>query len=428
MSLQALKPDLRERGVVRLVQIVNHFLFQCVSAKVPVVRTLFYYLMGTLIGVALVALFFNLNPNGLQALKAQGVKAVAVADRNAESGDEAVTRSRRNAITRSVGEASPAVVGINVIAVREYRYRSPFYLDPFFRQMFPDQVYRKHVENLGSGFIISPDGYVLTNQHVVEEATKVVVTKTSGEKFDADIIGADRDNDLALLKINGQNLPYIRFGNSDEVIIGEWAIAIGNPFGLFSIHSQPTVTVGVVSAVDRDFERNEEGRLYQDMIQTDAAINRGNSGGPLINSIGELIGMNTMIFTEGGGSIGLGFAIPSNKLKTLVEELKVSGSIDRDFWTGLHVQDLNRVIAMSLRLPDLKGVVITDIDPGSPSQKAGLEPTDVIVSVNGKAVSNTAEIDQVLKNIDLRVGDKIRLTVLRGGKKIESTVKLEKKG
>ena len=151
---------------------------------------------------------------------------------------------------------------------------------------------------------------------------------------------------------------------------------------MFSIHSQPTVTVGVISAIDRDFERNSDGHLYQDMIQTDASINRGNSGGPLVNSLGELIGMNTIIFTEGGGSIGLGFAIPANKLETIFQDLLQRGSIERDFWIGAKVENVNRLIALSLRLPELRGVVITDVDTRSPAAKAGLEPTDVIFSFN----------------------------------------------
>jgi len=272
-----------------------------------------------------------LPEQGEALLSDQSKNSFAVND-SRDDPDEQISNSRRNAITRAIKIVSPAVVGINVISVREYRYRSPFYSDPFFRQFFPDQVYRKKVENLGSGFLISSDGYVLTNEHVVHSATQVIVTTTDGEKHDAEIIGFDFDSDVALLKINSNDMDYIPFGNSDQIIIGEWAIAIGNPFGLFSINAQPTVTVGVISAVDRDFERNAEGRLYQDMIQTDAAINRGNSGGPLVNSKGKLIGMNTMIFTEGGGgSIGLGFTIPANKLHQIYTDLRDRGSIDRDF-------------------------------------------------------------------------------------------------
>ncbi len=335
--------------------------------------------------------------------------------------------SRRNAITRAVEMVSPAVVGINVISVREYRARHPFADDPFFGQFFPDQIYRQKVENLGSGFIISPDGYVLTNEHVVHGASQIIVTLTSGEKFDAKIVGFDYDSDVALLKIEGKGLPYIRFGNSDDDIIGEWAIALGNPFGLFSIHSQPSVSVGVISAVDRDFSRNSDGRLYQDMVQTDAAINRGNSGGPLVNAAGELIGMATMIFTESGGSIGLGFAIPSNKLKRIYEDLKGRGEIDRDFWVGIQFQDVTRVIALSLRLPELKGAVITDVEPNSPADKAGLEPADVILEVNGTPVEEAVDLRTFFRNNDLRVGDTLKMTVFKNGKKETVKVRLEKR-
>ncbi len=367
-------------------------------------------------------------PEQGEALLSDDQQVSLVADDGKDKLNEQISNSRRNAITQAIKHASPAVVGINVISVREYRYRSPFYNDPFFQQFFPDQVYRKKVENLGSGFLISPDGYVLTNEHVVHAATQVIVTTSDGEKHDAEIVGFDFDSDVALLKIEGSKLDYIPFADSDQIIIGEWAIAIGNPFGLFSINAKPTVTVGVVSAIDRDFERNQDGRLYQDMIQTDAAINRGNSGGPLVNSEGKLIGMNTMIFTEGGGgSIGLGFTIPANKLHQIYTGLRDRGSIDRDFWIGLEVQNVNRLIAMSLRLPEVRGVVITDVEKSSPAGKGGLEPTDIILGVNGKRVDNSDQIEQHLRNTDLRVGDKVEFSVFRDGKMEKVMIKLEKR-
>lgn len=375
-------------------------------------RYILHYILGTIIGVGIVFGIFYLSPRESQALLTEE-SSVAAASETLDRSNDQITNSRQNAITRAVRDVAPAVVGINVTQVREYRYRSPFYNDPFFRHFFPDQIYRKAVENLGSGFLISPDGYVLTNEHVVREATQIVVTMTNEQKYDAQIIGFDFDNDVALLKIEPGNLPFIPFGNSDEAIIGEWAIAIGNPFGLFAIHSQPTVTVGVVSATNRDFNRNDEGQLYQDMIQTDASINRGNSGGPLVNSLGELIGMNTMIFTEGGGSIGLGFAIPANHLKKIVTELKNRGSIDRDFWIGAVAQNVNQVIALSLRLPEIKGVIVTDVEPKSPAEKAGLEPTDVIIELNQRPVNNMHDIEQYLRNTDLRVGDTLDMKIIR---------------
>jgi len=338
-----------------------------------------------------------------------------------------ISNSRQNAITTAVREVSPAVVGINVTAIREYRVRDPFYNDPFFRGLFPERIYREKVQNLGSGFVISPDGYILTNEHVVHHATQIIVTMTDGERYEAEIIGFDYDSDVALLKIGGNGFPFIPFGDSDDILIGEWAIAVGNPFGLFAIHSQPTVTVGVVSAINRDFSRNRDGRLYLDMVQTDASINRGNSGGPLVNSEGDLIGMNTMIFTETGGSIGLGFAIPSNTLKRLIDDLKGRGEIDRNFWIGLSIQNVNRLVAMSLRLPEISGVIVTEVEKGSPAEKAGLEATDVIVGMYGRKINTNRDIQQIMSNSDLRVGDLIDLEVIRGGKVEKVKLELGKK-
>ncbi|RMG66127.1 MAG: 2-alkenal reductase, partial [Calditrichaeota bacterium] len=215
--------------------------------------------------------------------------------------NDALSGSRQNAITRAVARVSPAVVGITVLQVRRYVQRSPFGDDPLFQFLFPelrDRVIEQPVESLGSGFLITADGYLLTNEHVVENAEKVVVTMTDGSKHNATVVGTDRVTDIALLKIEGNDFPYIPMGNSDEILVGEWVIALGNPFGLFNINDKPTVTVGVVSSVDVDWGRDSQsGRLYLDMIQTDAAINRGNSGGPLVNALGEVIGMNTFIFT-----------------------------------------------------------------------------------------------------------------------------------
>ncbi len=391
-------------------------------------KTFYYYLLGTVCGVLIV---FGFDLAGYRIVQKSALAAnqsvrVVTAANVQDIGD--VGTSCQNAITRAVAEVSPAVVGVNVISVREVIARHPFSEDPFMRQFFPDQIYRQKVEELGSGFIISPDGYVMTNEHVIHSATQIVVTATTGEKYDAKIVGFDYDSDVALLKIDGKNLPCITFGNSDAVITGEWAIAIGNPLGLFSIHSEPTVTVGVVSATKRDFDRNQEGRLYQNMIQTDAAINRGNSGGPLVDAKGDLIGMNTMIFTEnGGGSIGLGFAIPSNKVKELVDQIRTRGTVDRDFWIGLQVQDVNRLIAVSLRLPEARGVVVTDVDEGSPAAKAGIEAPDVILAIDGHKMDRASDLQAFLRNSDLRVGDKLKLALFRNGHEINAVMKLEKK-
>jgi serine protease Do len=338
---------------------------------------------------------------------------------------EQINQSRRNAITEAIKKVEPAIVGINVTQVREYRTRNPLWDDPFFRELFPSRIFRKNVENLGSGFLISADGLVITNEHVVHNATEILVTTTDGEKHEAQIVGADYYSDIALLRIDGNDMPYAELGNSEEVIIGEWAIALGNPFGLFSNNDQPTATVGVVSAVNRDFSRTSEGRIYTNMIQTDASINRGNSGGALVNSVGEVIGMSTLIFTEGGGSLGIGFAIPINRIKTIVDELLATGAVNRNYWTGLSIQNLDRLIALSMNLKSTDGVIVTDIEPASPGEKAGFQVADVILSINNQSVQNYNSVRSFLENEDLKVGDQLTFTVYRDGTEMNLQLRLE---
>lgn len=336
-----------------------------------------------------------------------------------------VAESRRNAITRAIEKVSPAVVGINVTQVREYRTRNPLWDDPFFRDLFPSRIYRQKVENLGSGFIISQDGLVVTNEHVVHNATEIIVTTTSGEQYSAQVVGADYYSDIALLKIDAKHLQSTGLGNSDSILIGEWAIALGNPFGLFANNDQPSVTVGVISALNRDFNRTPEGQIYKDMIQTDASINRGNSGGPLVNSDGEVIGMATIIFTEGGGSLGIGFAIPINRIKQIVNALEATGGVNRNYWTGLSIQNLDRLITMSMKLASADGVIVTDVEPGSPGEKAGFQVADVILAIDGQKVRNYNAVRSYLENEDLKVGDNLIFTINRDGKIMNLKIRLE---
>ncbi|MBL7190647.1 trypsin-like peptidase domain-containing protein [bacterium] len=336
-----------------------------------------------------------------------------------------IENSRKNAITQAIETASPAVVGINVIQIKEYILRPQLWDDPVFRYFFPAPKIQQQVQNLGSGFLISPDGYIITNEHVVHGAVKIIVTMSDGTQHNAEIIGNDYLSDIALLKIKSENLPYLPWGDSDDVIIGEWSIAIGNPFGLFSNNAHPTVTVGVISAVDRDFELNRDGKLYQDMIQTDASINPGNSGGPLLNSLGQVVGMNTMIFSESGGSIGLGFAIPANKIREIVEALKVEGEINRNYWIGIAIQSVNPQIAATLGQQAAKGVVVTDIDRNSPAEKGGIKITDVILSINGNTITNQESVRKALSNADIKVGDSMTFEVFREGETKFITIKLE---
>ncbi|CUS76797.1 serine protease Do [Candidatus Kryptonium thompsonii] len=334
---------------------------------------------------------------------------------------------RHNAITKAVAKASPGVVGINVTAIEEYT--DPFFRffedDPFFRYFFGDRFkYRVPVRSLGSGFIISPDGYIVTNDHVVGNAKEIVVTLSTGEKYKARLVGRDPVSDIAVLKIDAKkNLPYLTLGNSDDVIIGEWAIAMGNPFGLFELGNKPTVTVGVISAVKMNLH-SVEGRVYRDMIQTDAAINSGNSGGPLLNALGEVIGINTVIYTPNQGNVGVGFAIPINRAKAIIDELIKKGKIDRDFRVGMKVQTIDENLARYFNLPKAEGVIVTDVSPGSPSQRAGFKEGDLIVEVNGEPIKDEQSLIEIIKTA--KVGDVLNFKVIRDGKTIGLKLKLEK--
>ncbi|MCK4559840.1 MAG: trypsin-like peptidase domain-containing protein [Calditrichia bacterium] len=341
-----------------------------------------------------------------------------------------INSSRQNSITRAVSILSPAVVGINVTQVREYQRRSPFSTrDPQLREFFPDLFkdyrYQQQISSLGSGFIISSDGYILTNEHVVENATEVIITITNGEKAEAQIVGIDPKSDVALLKIDINSLQYAKLGNSDDVILGEWAIAVGNPFGLFEINNRATVTVGVISALNRDFGEMS-GRIYQDMIQTDASINHGNSGGPLCNALGEVIGMNTFIYSDRGeGSVGIGFAIPINRISRLIEDLKTNRKIDRDFWIGIRVKNLDRVIARKMGYNGTDGVVVTYIDRRSPAEKAGMKLGDIVIKLGNTAIALDKHMTEAIYEEDLRVGDTLAIQVWRDGKIVNLNLNLE---
>lgn len=340
-----------------------------------------------------------------------------------------ISNSRQNAITNTVAKCSPAIVGINIIEVQEVRPNS--YFDEIFSLFYGKR--QREVKGLGSGFIISSDGYILTNHHVAGNATKVVVTLTNGEKYDAKIIGADMVSDVCLLKIStNKKLPYLKFANSDDVIVGEWAIAFGNPFGLFNINSKPSITVGVVSNKDINFFQNN-GRagysVYKNMLQTDAAISSGNSGGPLINSLGEVIGMNTVIFStatsrSGAGSIGIGFAIPINRVKSIVDMLKDGKKIERNANTGIEINEITPEISRYFKFDKDSGVYVERIYRNSPAEDAGIEPGDIILKINGTEINHSD--DFFIAIADAFVGDKLTFEILRGSKKSKHTIKVER--
>jgi len=385
---------------------------------------------------AVLALIFwtKLNPqkeapflkNGAQPLTHLTSSVVANSELRSNANQD-IADSRRNAITRAVEIVSPAVVGINVIQIKQYS--SPYWLneDPFFRHFFPetrDQL----VKGLGSGFLITQDGYIVTNEHVVNRAEKIVVTLPNGQKYDAELAGADYISDIALLKIEANTpLPFVQFGDSDDLIIGEWAIAIGNPFGLFDM-GQPSVSQGIISATNRDFGRQDDNRVYKDMIQTDAAINSGNSGGPLVNSLGDVIGINTFIFSgseRGATSIGLGFATPINRVNRIVEELRKYGEVNRRFRTGLEVENLTPNIMRYLGLRDINGVIVSNIEKNSPAEKAGLKIGDVIVKVNEYDITSTRDIENVIDDTDAKGGDVFTLSLLRNKRYQTAYLKLQ---
>lgn len=329
--------------------------------------------------------------------------------------NSAISNSRENIITTTVKNVSSAIVGINVTETRYFR-------DPY--SFFFNRITEREIGGSGSGAIISRDGYILTNDHVAGNANKIIVTMTDGTEYKAELIGTDKSSDIALLKIEAENLPYLRFGNSDDILIGEWAIALGNPFGLFELNDQPTVTVGVISATGMNLGVIKE-RYYLNMIQTDASINTGNSGGPLVNSIGEMIGMNTIIWTEGAGSVGVGFSIPINTIKNIINELKENGKVRRDFWTGISIHSIDAGIAKYYNLQNTSGVIVTKVERNSPADKAGVEVGDVILEINSAKVNNEDTIVYVLHQA--RTNDELKLKVVRDNKPISLKLKLESK-
>ncbi len=331
-----------------------------------------------------------------------------------------VEASRQTAITHAVETASPAVVSINVI--EQIQYRDPFFSDPWFEYFFGPQQLEQEVENLGSGFVVSPDGYIVTNDHVAGNASRITVAFPDGQALEGALIGSDPVSDIALIKVEPpEPLPYLTFDLEEDAFPGEWVIALGNPFGLFEA-AQPTVTVGVVSAVARNLESTRDGQVYRDMIQTDAAINRGNSGGPLVNALGKVIGVNTAIYSRTGGSIGIGFAVPARKAQRILDELREHGQVDRAFYTGLYVSEISRDIAQALDITSEEGVLVRDIDPDSPADEAGFAPYDVIVSMEGESIDGHEDLSGKMQ--DYRPGDQVRFGVLRNGSIQEVTMRI----
>jgi serine protease Do len=315
-----------------------------------------------------------------------------------------ISASRRNAITEAVAKVAPAVVTVQTEVVE----RVP--VDPF-DWITGRQSGERIGAGLGSGFITDPNGTIVTNAHVVSGATRVSVAMRDGKTFPAKVLGVDEQNDLAVLKIDATNLPVAPLGNSDDVIIGEWAIAIGNPYGFLLGNTEPSVTAGVISATGRNLiGQAEGGGAYVDMIQTDASINPGNSGGPLVNADGVVIGVNASIYSPSGGSVGLGFAIPINRAKHVAEDLVAHGRL-RQPWIGVKVAQPN---TNNPRDALNAGVFVSSVVPGSPAARAGIQQGDQIVRAGARALKNA--FDWEAERLDLRVGERVPLLIRRGGR------------
>ncbi len=319
---------------------------------------------------------------------------------------------------------SPAVVTVWVEATRVVRV-DPFggmFRDPFFDQFFPAPEAMQRVSGLGSGVIVDASGLVLTNEHVVRDADSVKVTLPDGRTFAARVLGGSPAYDLAVLRIRGGNLPVARLGRSDDLVVGEWAIAIGNPFGNLLENTQPTVTAGVISATDRDIKGGAtQTGVYKHMIQTDAAINPGNSGGALVNADGDVIGINTFILSQSGGSVGIGFAIPSDLARRILDEVTRYGRV-RVAWPGMQVQVVDAAMARQLGWEPDGGMVVTRVTAGGPAAQAGVQVKDRIRKVNGRRVDT---IDDIQASVyGLFVGDRLVLSVERGGRTLTLPVVL----
>ena len=314
----------------------------------------------------------------------------------------------------AVNTASPAVANLYSSKFVN-KTAPPLFEDPQFRKFFGDNLpkQRRMESSLGSAVIMSPEGYLLTNNHVVAGADQIVVALKDGRETVARLIGSDPETDLAVLKIDLQNLPFIILGRSDNIRIGDVSLAIGNPFGVGQ-----TVTMGIISATGR----NQLGlNTYEDFIQTDAAINPGNSGGALVDAYGNLVGINTAIFSKSGGSQGIGFAIPVKLAMDVMQAIIEHGQVIRG-WLGIEVQPLTPELAESFGMDGRPGIVVAGIYRDGPAQKAGLQPGDLILSIDGEAAGDgRRSMNQVAR---AKPGEKIRIDILRNGKPLELTAEI----
>ncbi len=333
---------------------------------------------------------------------------------------EALADQRGNAIVRATREVAPAVVSINVVQQQSVRDPSMKFLERM--GLIPQRNYFRDVQKMGSGLIVSTDGLIVTNQHVVSGAVQIIVTLSDGSQYQAVLLDEVERYDLAILKIQARDLPVARMAAADDLQIGEWAIAIGSPYGYLLADTQPTVTVGVISALNRDIRKIQGERAYLGMIQTDAAINPGNSGGPLVNTEGEVVGINTFIFSDSGGSVGIGFALPVSRVMTVIEEIREYGHY-RQANLGFTLQRLSPGIVEYMNLTDPVGAVVMAVQQGSPVWKSGLRPGDIFREIEGFPLENLDTLYRVV--YDANVGDRLRFRAERNSESWHGEILLE---
>ena len=354
-------------------------------------------------------LFLMLACQGASASASDAQRPAASAPTSAapsrgEQAAAALPASRRTAITEAVARVAPAVVTVQTETVQQVA------ADPF-EMFYGGRTGQRTQAGIGSGFIVQSDGIIVTNAHVVAGATKMSVALRDGQTYDAKVIGIDELNDLAVLRINATRLPVAPIGSSSDLAIGEWAIAIGNPYGFLLGNTEPSVTAGVISATGRNLvpqQGQEGGGTYVDMLQTDASINPGNSGGPLVNALGQVIGVNTSIFSPSGGSIGLGFAIPINRAMRVADDLLKHGAV-RHPWIGIRLaQPTGNTPSEVLR----SGVIVRSVVLGSPAAHAGIKPGDQILRSRGRTLRNMFDWEGEM--LELRVGEAAQMVFKRG--------------
>ncbi len=343
-------------------------------------------------------------------LACQGASSSKSAAQLPQVAPSALSSTRRTAITEAVARVAPAVVTVQTEVVEQVPA-------DVFEQFFGGRSGQRAAAGLGSGFIVRADGAILTNAHVIAGATRIQVALRDGTTYPARLIGSDETNDLAVIKIDAKNLPVAPLGSSSDLLIGEWAIAIGNPYGFMFANSEPSVTAGVVSGTGRNLAAPSEGAgVYVDMIQTDASINPGNSGGPLVDAAGEVIGVNSSLFSPSGGSIGIGFAIPINRARRVAEDLLAHGVVRRP-WVGIQP-----ALSRGQGAVGNAGVVVASVVPGSPAARAGIHPGDVVTRSQNRVLHNP--YDWYAELLELRVGENDSLVVKRGGREIPVSVKV----